>query len=657
MKIDPIMKKSKSAALHSEASTNFVTPSEKKYSQSIAMSQAEASCNSSPIRTRMFWTWDHSVEWVLNRPGAQTTGASNPYCRSTDVFVQDYTNLLCWCGRHGIDAVVVWGLLRDSHGGLETAKRLCEVAVQQGVRLLCGAGLNAYGGVYYEGKSPYSLKRHLEDHPDLYAVDASGNKVAYPYPYACPSRRENQEFVVESLQWLLKNLPLGGVQIETGDFGVCRCRKCKERRRYPSSQFSWEDMALMYPLAAKAIRSVAPEAWIVCETYSHPTLYTGPNPAPDFGEGRPVWADECLAKFPNDVFVTWVCDQFVKPRAALPWTKIGAISGGGRRNMMRAHFSTYWLGRLRNEVSIDWIADMVQHSIASGFDSTALFGEVSPFHTGAELNYLALAHYGSAANPQASPEVFLREVAAPLLGGPARARDYLRYARLAYQRDRIPAALKRIHRFCATLPSAAARRWLWLAGYLASFAYPDRPFWQSKFIFNWRISRLMPKEKGLDSVKAVTLKHRLGWKPIRADESIELNGFVNAHSIVGQADGLVYLAAELEVKQAGRWVLAVGHDGGVKVFLNGKAVLTEPKRINPATPDRSRTEIRLTKGRHDMLVVLDTDHGLGWGIFVRFEQCPEDCRLEREPERGEDARFPVEICARRSGVKTEVCLA
>ena len=57
-----------------------------------------------PIRTRMFWTWDHSTEWALNRPGAQTLGASNHYGRTADVFVQDYTNLLTWCGRHGIDA-------------------------------------------------------------------------------------------------------------------------------------------------------------------------------------------------------------------------------------------------------------------------------------------------------------------------------------------------------------------------------------------------------------------------------------------------------------------------------------------------------------------------------------------------------------------------
>ena len=95
----------------------------------------QAATGESPIQTRMFWTWDHSTEWALNRPGAHTHGSCNEYGRSTDSFVQDYTALLRWCGRHHIDAVVVWGLLRDSHGGLEAAKRLCDVAAKENVRL------------------------------------------------------------------------------------------------------------------------------------------------------------------------------------------------------------------------------------------------------------------------------------------------------------------------------------------------------------------------------------------------------------------------------------------------------------------------------------------------------------------------------------------
>ena len=32
---------------------------------------AERNASDPPIRTRLFWTWDHSTEWALNRSGAQ----------------------------------------------------------------------------------------------------------------------------------------------------------------------------------------------------------------------------------------------------------------------------------------------------------------------------------------------------------------------------------------------------------------------------------------------------------------------------------------------------------------------------------------------------------------------------------------------------------
>ena len=427
----------------------------------------------------MLWTWDHSTEWALNRPGAQTTGASNPYSRTADAFVEDYTKLLRWCGQHHVDAVIVWGLLRDVHAGLETVRCLCDVADRNDVRLLAGVGLNAYGGVYYEGESPYSLRRHLESHPDLYGIDAAGDKMIFdfgalgpiPTHHACPSRHENQEFAAESLAWLFKTLPqLGGVQIETGDTGICQCDRCRQRRQHPSGVLSWDDMALMYPIAGEAIRSESPDAWIVCETYAHPEPFAGaPDDAPTFGDGKPAWADDCIATFPAGSFVAWVCDEYVKPRSSRAWTAAGRVNGDTHRNLMRAHFSTYW-GRIRGEPAIDWIAEMVQQSTAHGIDGITLFGDVSPFHTGAELNYLALENFGSAANPTADAALFLREVAGPLLGGPAAGQDFLRYARLVDDRAGIPAALQDIYARCAALPPEPARRWAWLANYLASFA-------------------------------------------------------------------------------------------------------------------------------------------------------------------------------------------
>jgi hypothetical protein len=231
-------------------------------------------------------------------------------------------------------------------------------------------------------------------------------------------------------------------------------------------------MALMYPVAAGAVGAASPDAWVVCETYSNPEPQHGPEKAQGFGDSRPAWSDEALAKFPEGAFVQWVGDVAARPW--FQWTQAGAFAGGRHHHVLRAHFSTYW-GRYRGELAIDWIADMVQRSMAHGFDAISLFGEVSPFNAGAELNYLALANLGSAANPKAELDVFLRDVAGPPLGGADAAREYLRLARCLDDRKRIPDALKSIHARCAGLPIEAALRWMWLANYLASFNYPEPP--------------------------------------------------------------------------------------------------------------------------------------------------------------------------------------
>lgn len=276
----------------------------------------------------------------------------------------------------------------------------------------------------------------------------------------------------QSLRWLFTTLPqLGGVQLETGDTGVCQCRLCRDRRQHPASGFSWDDMATMYPIAAEAIRSVAPEAWIICETYSHPEPYTKADPAPNFGEGKPVWADACLAQFPAEVFVQWVCDGYIAPHPKQNWTAAGRVSNERFRHIMRAHLGTYW-GRYRGELAIDWFSDMVKRSTAAGFDAMSMFGEVSPFHTGAELNYLALANYGSSGNPEADVAVFLRDVAGPLLGGEAAAHDYLKCTRSVDDPATISDAIRQIIVRLPELPLDAARRWLWLAHFLSAFLAP-----------------------------------------------------------------------------------------------------------------------------------------------------------------------------------------
>lgn len=139
--------------------------------------------------------------------------------------------------------------------------------------------------------------------------------------------------------------------------------------------------------------------------------------------------------------------------------------------------------------------------------------------------------------------------------------------------------------------------------------------WRSKYVTTWRVSRLVAKT--VAAVPSVRLADAMDWKWIQTET--QCPDFVNVHSRTGDADGIVYLANQFRCRQSGRWIFHVGHDGGIRVFVNQRAVLTVPERINPAPRLRSKVTLCLGKGLHEIVVALDTAQGNGWGIFCCFE--------------------------------------
>jgi hypothetical protein len=128
----------------------------------------------------------------------------------------------------------------------------------------------------------------------------------------------------------------------------------------------------------------------------------------------------------------------------------------------------------------------------------------------------------------------------------------------------------------------------------------------------WQASRLMPAGD-VSKAKPVALRMPAGWEPAPDSGS----GFVDVHAMRG-ADGLVYLARTVKVARAGAWVLHVGHDGGARVFVDGKPVAVTAATINPAPYIRTQAPVKLAKGEHEIVVALDRAGGKGWGIFVSF---------------------------------------
>ena len=150
-----------------------------------------------------------------------------------------------------------------------------------------------------------------------------------------------------------------------------------------------------------------------------------------------------------------------------------------------------------------------------------------------------------------------------------------------------------------------------------------------------KISKIVARPKGgVAAAPCVALSAKLGWNKLEASCGGSSYGFINAHGYYGDKDGLVYLGAKVRVEKAGTWQIALGHDGGAKVFVDGAEVCCEPERINPATPGRTTFMLSLDKGTHEVMVAFDLDHGLGWGFYWQFVIPQKD----RKPSRKQD--FP-----------------
>jgi len=429
------------------------------------------------IPYRFFWTWDHSTNWMLNVLGSQTAGIGNGYNKRSRDFERDYTRMIDWAAAHGVSAVGAVALFRDRHGGVESVRRLCAHAREKGVRVYLICGLFAYGGIYYEGKSTWSLNRFLEDNPDCVGVGKDGGPLMHQQVgYAgyvreklgCPSNPKLRQYVLDSLAWVFREIPeLGGVQIESGDTGVCQCPRCRARRgdKAISEQMSVEDMIGIYPDAADAVWSSNPDAWVLCETYHH--FLDDPIRAFE----RPSKALERLAQVPDKLFWQWWCDHY---RMKRPWTPGAQLPPVLRRfnHVMRAHSGTQWMPtNERGALAIDLIREQCNLSASSGINGVSLFGEVSPYYANAEFNYLALQYFAD--DPDATVTNFRRDVMSPLLGSDEFAERYCAFAPLKNDPQKAAPAVNEI--LTKIIPSVSdgevRRRWLTLAAHLDSYRW------------------------------------------------------------------------------------------------------------------------------------------------------------------------------------------
>jgi len=185
--------------------------------------------NSEPARERggmkvLLWCWDARMTWDDEPDKTVTRMAAAeklfPYPKRAESFQIGFRRLVDYCATNGIWGVIVWGFLRDSHGGVQSAKDLCSYAAARGVAILPGVGLCSYGGYYYEGEHPFNLGTYLAKHPERASTaleEGSGRAVT---PVLDPSLEANQRWWRDGLEWMLETFAIGGIDYEMGDFIV-----------------------------------------------------------------------------------------------------------------------------------------------------------------------------------------------------------------------------------------------------------------------------------------------------------------------------------------------------------------------------------------------------------------------------------------------------
>ncbi len=178
----------------------------------------------------------------------------------------------------------------------------------------------------------------------------------------------------------------------------------------------------------------------------------------------------------------------------------------------------------------------------------------------------------------------------------------------------------------------------------------------SAFVRHWMLSELMPP-RSVDNVEPVKLSDPLAWETVCDHPSVPW--FVSGAARAKGRDGILYFGKTFTVETPADYVLHLGHDGGVRLFLDGRSVATQSERRNPCTHDRTQARVNLSQGTHEIVIAFDTDHGNAEGICFSLEYAgegepvfPLECALDSDAVAvDEDTTVTVRknLCAWNSG--------
>jgi hypothetical protein len=393
---------------------------------------------------RFLWTWDHSMDWAPLADGLQEFGCSNYYYRKPEDFIEDYKRAIDYFSPLGFDGIIIYGLFRDRHGGVEAVKELCRYARRKKMMIIAGVGINAYGGIYWEGKHEFNLPCWLEKHPELASDqpywDRSGRT-------ACPSKKENLAWNKRAIRWLCETVDIGGINFESGDYGVCGCAQCS--KRYGRGHWSVGLMAEQFTPLIEEATKVRPDILPICECYFdkvHDAAYYAP-----------------LKDLPANAILQFAINRVYFPQFLAQMDAAKAAALPPHRKIMRTHIGSQWNdmackmpGERHKFVARDFAA-LATRTARIGMDGLTIFGEVTAARTVHEINYLAAAAFGD--NQDLTWKQFVADKLGPLLGG---AKSAEKYIGILEKTKATPQDVRYVKSALCKAPRRLDRRWMWL---------------------------------------------------------------------------------------------------------------------------------------------------------------------------------------------------
>jgi hypothetical protein len=430
------------------------------------------------LRYRLVWTWDGHCNWAstvdetmaLYVNGNPAVGSmAVPY--TPDGFRTHFTRAIDYLSDHKLNGLIVWGFLRDEHGGVEMGREISRYAKQNNVRILPGVcSQGGYGGFIFSRSNRFNLEVWCQQHPELQARSAQGEFVP---GMLNPLRPENQQWLREGAEWLFTNLPdIGGINLENGDFMSCQCGECRAERARPENDPNcfWDMMTSQKPILDVAQR-MRPDGWMTFASYvgftAERVRVVGPATYPP----------KFLQQMPGNAICQWTLSGMTTPES---WPN-GARppDSNFRDGIGLLHHGSVWgtpldparwwaaPGAWNDDYSalLPFVCGRIAQAQLGGIVITGQNGDQCPAH---ELNYVALEYFSW--HPDRSYEQFSRDRLAPCYGGPDRAAQFLK---LLHGTSRAPAEIRADQQTASSIgesPQLDQRqrtRWKNLAGELA----------------------------------------------------------------------------------------------------------------------------------------------------------------------------------------------